>query len=808
MGYNIAFSGLSSTAEAIDVTSNNIANAQTVGYKAGEYVFADQFFRAQDPQSHDRAGMGAFKETIRRNQNYGSITSSQNPLDMALTGPGLFTLAKNVAGTVPIETPSVFQYTRNGQFGVDSQSRIVNENGMFLVGFPADANGNISQASKTVLTLDQNPLPASQSTTSTIALNLDNTKLPVSAGFDPLNNATYSQATAQTVYDAAGNQHTLSMYYRKVEPATMYFYPTTQGATSSFQYNTKQDTKGLNSNGFDPSVFNDAINTDAASIETTVGQLNAGIGALNSATNLATTAIPNTGTAPVETLSGTTLNLDPPSQTNKGDGSTWLMTLNDGTQLLVTKQVSSTPGSLKERFAYQADRYETYATIDGINVNSSTGVTSSSQIQVGYNPGSNISLLAPQVKQTTAPDVATNEVDSVTFSPMSAGDVITLGNLTFTASGPMTAAQVAASFKAITNTTNADVNSLNTALSAQGLSGTFSGSFLADYTVGPGSSLSSGNVEIIASTPSSSLGITGDNPAISATPEGATRVSKLQIPTGTPIGTYTISKNGTDGTLYLNGPGISNGPLPATSGALADQTSPQVVTFGNGISITLTADGLNPTDSGQNIVNNFDGKTFTVGTGGPIGTMAFVGGKNIDSLSRDPFGAPSFKTQMSFSTLAGANPISITVDSTEMTAYSASAQTYTNTTNGNPLSQLTSYTVDNAGKIVASYDNGTTRIKGQVCIANFNNTEGLIPVGGNAYEQSGTTGTQSGLVMYGTANSGNLGAIRAKALESSNVDLTAELVKLMTLQRQYTAASQAVKVEAATLVDDAIRIGQ
>ena len=53
-----------------------------------------------------------------------------------------------------------------------------------------------------------------------------------------------------------------------------------------------------------------------------------------------------------------------------------------------------------------------------------------------------------------------------------------------------------------------------------------------------------------------------------------------------------------------------------------------------------------------------------------------------------------------------------------------------------------------------------------------------------------------------------MGAIRSKTLESSNVDLTAELVKLMTLQRQYTAASQAVKVEAATIVDDAIRIGQ
>jgi flagellar hook protein FlgE len=99
-------------------------------------------------------------------------------------------------------------------------------------------------------------------------------------------------------------------------------------------------------------------------------------------------------------------------------------------------------------------------------------------------------------------------------------------------------------------------------------------------------------------------------------------------------------------------------------------------------------------------------------------------------------------------------------------------------------------------------------MKGQLVIANFNNTSGLIPVGNNAFEMSGVTGLQSGDAIFGTANSGNLGAIRDKAVESSNVDLTAELVRLMTLQRQYTANSQAVKVEAATIVDDAIRIGQ
>ena len=74
MGYSIAVSGLTSTAEAIDVTSNNIANASTIGYKAGEYVFSDEFFRAQDPQSKDRSGMGAYRMAIRRDQNYGTTT--------------------------------------------------------------------------------------------------------------------------------------------------------------------------------------------------------------------------------------------------------------------------------------------------------------------------------------------------------------------------------------------------------------------------------------------------------------------------------------------------------------------------------------------------------------------------------------------------------------------------------------------------------------------------------------------------------------------------------------------------------------
>ena len=154
MAYGISLSGLSSAQEAIDVTSNNIANAQTIGYKSGEYVFADQFFRAQDPQNKDRAGMGAYRQGIRRNDNYGTIVNSANSLDMAITGKGMFILAKTIDGTVPSETPTKFQYTRNGQFGVDNAGRVVNQSGMYLVGYAADSSGTVNYAAKSVLTLD------------------------------------------------------------------------------------------------------------------------------------------------------------------------------------------------------------------------------------------------------------------------------------------------------------------------------------------------------------------------------------------------------------------------------------------------------------------------------------------------------------------------------------------------------------------------------------------------------------------------------------------------------------------------------
>jgi flagellar hook protein FlgE len=163
--------------------------------------------------------MGTYRMNIRRTGAYGTVVSSQNPLDMAITGPGMFMLAKQVDGTLPTENPTSYQYTRNGQFAVDNQNRIVNQNGMYLVGYPADASGAIISSAKSVLTLDRSPLAQQATKKSTINLNLDNRVDPVvTRPFNASEPRSYSQSTSQTIYDQNGNGHILATYYKKISP--------------------------------------------------------------------------------------------------------------------------------------------------------------------------------------------------------------------------------------------------------------------------------------------------------------------------------------------------------------------------------------------------------------------------------------------------------------------------------------------------------------------------------------------------------------------------------------------------------------
>ena len=104
---------------------------------------------------------------------------------------------------------------------------------------------------------------------------------------------------------------------------------------------------------------------------------------------------------------------------------------------------------------------------------------------------------------------------------------------------------------------------------------------------------------------------------------------------------------------------------------------------------------------------------------------------------------------------------------------------------------LTSINISNDGMVMASYSNGVTRAEAQVALANFRNPQGLLAVGGNNWVES----FDSGPAVMGKPGDGNFGALRSGALEDSNVDLTAELVNMMTAQRAYQANAQTIETQ-------------
>jgi len=113
------------------------------------------------------------------------------------------------------------------------------------------------------------------------------------------------------------------------------------------------------------------------------------------------------------------------------------------------------------------------------------------------------------------------------------------------------------------------------------------------------------------------------------------------------------------------------------------------------------------------------------------------------------------------------------------------------TQDGYASGELTSVNIEDSGMVMATYSNGVTRAEAQLALANFRNPQGLRPIGGNNWVET----FESGAPVVGTPGTGSLGALRSGALEDSNVDLTAELVNLMTAQRYYQANAQTIKTQ-------------
>ena len=117
------------------------------------------------------------------------------------------------------------------------------------------------------------------------------------------------------------------------------------------------------------------------------------------------------------------------------------------------------------------------------------------------------------------------------------------------------------------------------------------------------------------------------------------------------------------------------------------------------------------------------------------------------------------------------------------------------TQNGYAPGQLSGLSFEENGVVTARYSNGQTKSAGQIELATFRNPQGLQPLGGNAWARTFTSGDP----IINTPGVGNLGKLQAGALEDSNVDLTGELVNMITAQRVYQANAQTIKTQDSVL---------
>ncbi|MBC7858378.1 MAG: flagellar hook protein FlgE [Burkholderiaceae bacterium] len=104
---------------------------------------------------------------------------------------------------------------------------------------------------------------------------------------------------------------------------------------------------------------------------------------------------------------------------------------------------------------------------------------------------------------------------------------------------------------------------------------------------------------------------------------------------------------------------------------------------------------------------------------------------------------------------------------------------------------LTTFAAGADGIIIGQYSNGRTRPLAQIVLADFANPNGLDPLGNNAWRET----SASGVPLVGEPNTGKFGLLRSSAVEVSNVDLTAELVNMITAQRAYQANAQTIKTQ-------------
>ena len=909
MSFYTSLTGLKAATTELALTSNNIANVGTAGFKRSRASFGDIFATSPLQKATSVVGQGVSLKEVRQEFSQGNVEFSSNTLDLAISGEGFFPL-KSADGLTDI-------YTRNGSFVLDEQFSVVNSSGQALLAAAVDSSGkaDISKLNKLQIPT-KTAGEARQTSLVELSLNLPSDADVINSVFNRNNPNTYNKSTALSVYDSGGNSYLATIYYVKTANATAdspynkwqtYVYVGDDQVNAALQQATDENgellyvnkygelrpfsevedllvnrktqkfnlddltdirtstpatvTGGKNLLGADLSAdqgFNFktwsavtqasdlseflAIDIDNSGSPVTVDLSGLYEGGLITGARLADyiqdqlnqkfgderyfDLTASSSRRVTLTVQGTEINLDasrdpaqdPVFTDGLLTGGQWA----DLTRVTIEQAVSSlqkqvdeaevdlTVGydAAKRSFTFLPTNTSDIVTIESAVQNTLFGTNSSvqsvnSQGTWGAVVTPNGDLRRPDAEQRYGITVAYDGAqETFSFSSGQTGDKseievsfnvggdkavdfarfmgfdISTGTTSFSVSTSAVAERGVASLPAITRGSSIAVNvnnnfsvdaSNNTfVVSVNDVKGTVQLPIGAGYTLdGLINALERSINQLASSSGSSVSGVSVDyDPATNG----------LVFTTGT---------TGTDSFIKVSGSatwGLAN--IEAGRGLTTTWIKPsQAADIVNGVAVNKYIDEFG------NETASADGYT-DLAEWSPIfldkGELTFNTSGNLVS----PSGGAQLETVF---LSGGRGALNLTIDYGNTTQFSQAFAVKSQSQDGAPEGDLVGVDIGDDGLVVASYSNGSQNSLGKIVLVTFPSNEGLRQNGDSSYLSS----AKSGAATFGEPGTAGFGTIRAGARERSNVDLTTELVGLITAQRNFQANAKAIETSSA-----------
>ncbi len=817
MSFYTSLTGLNAATAMLGVTSNNISNVGTTGFKRSRADFGDIFATSPLQKASSTVGQGVSLKQVSQEFSQGNISFSSNALDLAVTGDGFF----------PMRSADGLQelYTRNGSFLLNEQFNVVNSSGQRLMAATVDSTGSANVNERVVLTIPQKTSgDAKQTSLVSLGLNFPADAAVITEPFNRSNPATYNKSTAFTVYDNGGNGYLATIYYTKTSNANQNV-PYNKWQTNVFvgedQVNaslvqaTDINNERIYVNQYGQTKPYSEVKDELTTAKTQLFSLDELTAKKTSvAATVSGNIVPESGANSYDWVAGLVIGdakLNGLLTTNAfsvdidNSGSpvsvdlSKLSNLPAGTKITGDLIAQEATNQLIKKFGVSRGTTTTSTTVPGTgttvagSTTTTVGNVTTTVVTTAGSPGNiTTTVTSPAAnerygmkvgfdavnKQFFIESGTTGDTSSISLSSVSTAATTALGLKSATVAPetvairgiPSTAASTYGSTPTVNTATNFSVDATNNKfiVTVDGIKSTVTLD-IREYSLAEFTQALQDKINSMQEVRSDGL-----------TPKEINGV-KVEFDNTKRAFKFTSGTTGADSFIKISGEpiwGLST--VEAGRGETSTWIQPtQHVDYSNGTPQPKYIDGQgNETTSTDGYVG--------LPAWSPVyldkGELTFdTGGKLV---------SPIEGTQLETVYLAGGKgALKINIDYSASTQYSSAFAVLSQSQDGAPEGDLVGVTIGNDGLVSASFSNGSQKSLAKILLANFSSPVGLRQIGDSSFLASAA----SGKPILGTPGSAGFGTLRAGATERANVDLTQELVDLITAQRNFQANAKAIE---------------